>query len=59
MTGIGNTNTHHLRRYIILDILPKCGVLFICPMAYQSLQYDKLTTPHLNRSVVYINLIYN
>lgn len=45
MTGIGNTNTHHLRRYIILDILPKCGVLFICPMAYQSLQYDKLTTP--------------
>lgn len=46
MTGIGNTNTHHLRRYIILDILPKCGVLFICPMAYQSLQYDKLTTPH-------------
>lgn len=43
---ISNTNTHHLCRYIILDILLKCGVLFICTWAYQSLLPDKLTTPH-------------
>ena len=56
---ISNTNTHHLCRYIILDILLKCGVLFICTWAYQSLLPDKLTTPHLNRNVVCINLIYS
>lgn len=29
-----------------MDISTKCGVLFICTWAYQSLLPDKLTTPH-------------
>ena len=44
--GIGNTNTHHLRSYIISDILLKCGVLFISVKVFQNLHVNKLTTPH-------------
>lgn len=38
-------------------LLYRCGVLFICPWAYQSLPSDKRTTPHLNRIIFYIFLI--